>query len=889
MKLSDNISLENMIFLPNAAAPDGMMLQAADTRMPSRAAFVVDAAGTFDIAIDYFDENDGVARMTLRVDGVDLGTWDWDADLGGRNANAATLTTRGFAGITLAAGSVVELVGQAQGAEPLRIGGLRFTQVAPPEPVLVSPYAEWIEAEAALTLENFQWRALDCASDGNVLQASDVTAISRASFAFDQTGTFDVSIGYFDESDGVSRMTLRVDGRDIGTWLWDAELGDRNASAATLAFKTFSGLALTSSSVIELVGQGNGGEPLRVDSLHFTPTVPAESAPAAPIPAAPTLAGPMPPGPPAPPAPAPATAVTGAIEAEAATATDNFVVRALDCASGGAVLQSGSVAAVSHATFGFDQTGAFDVTIDYFDENDGAAEMTLRVDGRDIGTWVWDADLGSRIATDATRTSKTFQNVALTAGSVIELIGQGEGGEPLRVDGLHFTPVYRGQAVSKAIAFAGAEGFGSDTTGGRGGEVVHVTSLADSGVGSLRWALTDVDGPRIVVFDVEGRIELSRQIVIDSPFVTLAGQTAPGEGIVVSGARISIATHDVIMRGMKLRVGDGDGDTPLARDNVSIGGGKGDVHHVVVDHNSFTWSVDENVAIWGTVRNVTISNNIIAEALNNSIHVDEIKPGNDPHSMGMIVGHKLGEADSQYITITKNLFESNMYRNAYIKGADMVEFTNNYVVNYGANHQALQLGSKDLGVSIAVMGNVYAAGADTRNAKLPAFDLRTLDDRSVVYLSDNFVQGFRELATQDEKAAAHGNLSTVAQAMGFKGSGAVLIESGGVAEHVLANAGARLFASGLDLVDQRIADAARHGTAKIIDKTADVGGYSLYTFSGAHVVDTDRDGMPDWFEMKYAKWGFDVHVADDRLDYDNDGFTNVEEYVNGLIDGFDFR
>ena len=715
----------------------------------------------------------------------------------------------------------------------------------------------------ALYLDNFSLRDFDAASDGMILQVEDKSDPALAAFAFDgEAGLYDIFIGYFDENDGRSRTTLRVDGRDIATWTWDAELGSANASAMTLTSKTFAGIELIAGSVVELVGLADGGEPLRIDAVRFEPHQPEPEPP-----------------------------IT--IEAEAATTLVNAQIRSLVGASDGMVLQAVDKSAPMVAGFEFDgQPGRFAISVDYFDENDGRSQTTLRVDGRDIGTWTWDAELGDANACAKTLTSKTFSGVDLTADLVVELVGRANGGEPLRIDAIRFerleSPVPKPEPVEQALAFAGAEGFGAETMGGRGGAVVHVTTLAESGVGSLRWALEDVTGPRIVVFDLEGQIALTSEITIDDPFVTIAGQTAPGAGIVVSGAQISIETHDVIMRGMRIRAGDGPGDVPLNRDNLAMGGnGDKGVENVIVDHNSFTWSVDESLSIWGSVRNVTVSNNLIAESLANSIHVDEGKTTTGEHSMGMIVGHGPAIRTASTSRSRKNLFVSNEYRNAMIKGADFVEFTNNYVVNFGMGHSALKLGGGDTPLTVAVRGNVYQDGRDTTEDPRPAFDLRSLNDGSKVYLKDNFVDGHREKATAPETDAAHGRLSMVTALQFFAESGATVLASDKVAAHVLKNAGARLVSGGLDAVDQRIVNGVLNGTSKIIDSQKEVGGYGVYKFTGAKVVDTDRDGMPDWFEKTYSSYGFDSRVADDKRDYDKDGFTNIEEYINGLIDGFD--
>ena len=149
-------------------------------------------------------------------------------------------------------------------------------------------------------------------------------------------------------------------------------------------------------------------------------------------------------------------------------------------------------------------------------------------------------------------------------------------------------------------AFPGAEGFGSTTIGGRGGQVVKVTNLNDSGSGSFRAAAEEMTVPRIVVFDVAGVIELSNEITIEDPYITIASQTAPGNGITLKNAGIRVKTHDVIIRGLHIRPGDSTvGEDPETRDGVVVGARWGvdelTSYNVIIDHNSISWGVDENV------------------------------------------------------------------------------------------------------------------------------------------------------------------------------------------------------------------------------------------------------------------------------------------------------
>ncbi len=332
-------------------------------------------------------------------------------------------------------------------------------------------------------------------------------------------------------------------------------------------------------------------------------------------------------------------------------------------------------------------------------------------------------------------------------------------------------------SLSKLISFPGALGFGRYTVGGRGGRVIKVTNLNNSGPGSLRAALEDSTGRRFVVFDVEGRIRLTSEIRIRNPYITVAGQTAPGSGVVISGARIHVGASEVILRGLKTRAGDeATGDIPRNRDNISIGGNTGTaVRNIVVDHNSCTWGIDESLSLWGTAYDVTISNNLIAQSLNDSIHIDEGKTTAAPHSMGMIVGHASGDPNSKNITIARNLFTSNKYRNAMIKQTEEIEFVNNYVMNYGAGHQGLNLGGGTEILSATIIGNYYQDGLDTPNDIRPAFDLRSLNAGSKVFLGDNFIEGHLT-GTDPQTKGAHGRLEMVTSSPPFLGSGLSTLE-----------------------------------------------------------------------------------------------------------------
>ena len=224
-------------------------------------------------------------------------------------------------------------------------------------------------------------------------------------------------------------------------------------------------------------------------------------------------------------------------------------------------------------------------------------------------------------------------------------------------------------------AFPGAAGFGSDTPGGRGGEVLFVTNLNDSGPGSLR-AACESGGPRIVIFRVGGTIELTSDISITRPFLTIAGQTAPGDGICLKNTRsnkraaLIISTHDVVVRYLRVRPGASDRPSCCLRGIALVNG----AHDVVVDHCSLSWAVDELFTVWGGVHDVSLQWCFLTEALNRSNHEE------GPHSCGALLGNRM----SQNFTLHHNLFAHNSQRNPRIKCGGVVDVVNNVVYNFGS-------------------------------------------------------------------------------------------------------------------------------------------------------------------------------------------------------------
>ena len=433
-------------------------------------------------------------------------------------------------------------------------------------------------------------------------------------------------------------------------------------------------------------------------------------------------------------------------------------------------------------------------------------------------------------------------------------------------------------ANTAAAGLPGIEGFGASTTGGRGGAIVRVTNTHDSGEGSLRWALEEHEGPRTVVFDVSGRIDLRSEIEVRSGDLTIAGQTSPGTGITVSGARIELLADNVIVQGMHFRPGDGaTGDIADKRDGISVGSFTEVTQRIVIDHNSFTWGVDENVAINGSVRDLTFSNNIVAEGLSESLHTK------GEHSKGLLLAAPEDVDPPQNITIVGNLFAHNHARNPWVKAGQNVEVVNNVIYDYGMGHAALVVGQGGGGdrwdITANVIGNVFEAGPSTPLSSKPPVYVFVTNDGSAVFLSDNFDSVHRSSSDLPETAIAHGEgASGVSTTPAFEASGVTVLPVDQVRQSVLENAGAN--PRDRDAIDERIIANVTEGGGAIIDSPEEVGGY-LNDDNPAPAADTDGDGIPDWYE---AVSGTMVDVADGHV-LTGDG-TALEAYLRDMLVGF---
>ena len=424
-------------------------------------------------------------------------------------------------------------------------------------------------------------------------------------------------------------------------------------------------------------------------------------------------------------------------------------------------------------------------------------------------------------------------------------------------------------------AFPGAEGAGMWAVGGRGGTVYEVTNLNDSGPGSLRAAVA-ASGPRIVVFRLSGTIKLQSTLNITNPYITIAGQTAPGGGICLRDYGLSVRADNVIVRYIRCRPGDNMGKE---NHGINVTAGK----NIIIDHCSTSWAVDETFSVTTSpidvqLGNVTVQWCMITESLNKSVH------WKGAHGCGSLIRGSWGNA----YTFHHNLYAHHNERNPaagnyneYSKDPDglLFDFRNNVIYNW-ANSPAGHAAGASGKAKMNFVGNYCKSGPSSKRNYLW---LGTVT-HSRAYFSGNCSNGTyppdqwslltfrRNFSKADIKVF---KLSSPIQVAPVHTEDAITAY-----ERVLADAGATLPVR--DAVDVRIINDVINGTGRIIDDEDEVGGWPVLE-STTPPADTDHDGMPDGWELKQ---GLDPEdPCDGPKDADGDGYTNVEEYLNYLAEG----
>lgn len=457
-------------------------------------------------------------------------------------------------------------------------------------------------------------------------------------------------------------------------------------------------------------------------------------------------------------------------------------------------------------------------------------------------------------------------------------------------------------------AFPGAQGGGMYSFGGRGGAVLVVSNLNDDGPGSFREACESA-GPRIVLFNVAGIIRLKDRIRIRAPYITIAGNTAPGDGVCIAGNTVELETHDVIIRYMRFRRGETDaGDR-----NDSIGGNP--IGNIMIDHVSASWGLDENMSMYRHMYtppgggpdqklptvNITIQNSIFSEALNIYHHA---------------FGSTIGGLNSTFVN---NLWACNTGRNPSVGMYGDFTFANNVVFNY--RHRTVDGG--DHRSFYNIINNYFKPGPGTPREAIAYRLLKPESERSKVvfdnfgkaYVEGNFVEGYPEVSEDNWKGGVQPSsqapveevLPKIRSHQPFPHAKLQITNARQAYDTVLENSGATLPVR--DAVDTRVIATVRSGKVvvatvapsslelaakvgyaqKYIDEVAEgvkvgfitdpreVGGYPDY--KGTPFRDQDQDGLSDDWERSNK---LDPNNKSDAgLDSDGDGYSNVEEFING--------
>lgn len=441
--------------------------------------------------------------------------------------------------------------------------------------------------------------------------------------------------------------------------------------------------------------------------------------------------------------------------------------------------------------------------------------------------------------------------------------------------------------IGQQIAFPGAEGFGKYATGGRGGKVVAVTNLNDDGEGSFRNALEKFPGePLTIVFKVSGIIELQSKIQIKRSNLTIAGQTAPGDGIclknqslILNGASSKGNHGNIIIRFIRSRPG-GTLKTGLYGFDME------NCHNVIVDHCSFSWANEECAAMYDT-KSTTVQWCIVSEGL---------------YDAGHMKGHRSygGVWGGQYASYHHNLIAHLNSRAVRFNGARahdtiaLVDYRNNVIYNWG-NANACYGGEVNIagGLSqVNIVNNYYKPGpASPSELKFAhaLFQKENSKGTGQWYLNGNIMEGDNSLTKKNFRGldlSEEGNPKNAEANAPFAVSSSLPEQSAKDAyEDVLKYAGAIL--PKRDKVDERIINETKNGTAigkgvfgkpGIIDLPIAVGGWPEYKSSPAP-TDADEDGMPDAWEKKN---GLNANDASDRNKLGKNGYTMLEMYLNEM-------
>ncbi len=583
---------------------------------------------------------------------------------------------------------------------------------------------------------------------------------------------------------------------------------------------------------------------------------------------------------------------------------NNEQLAAIDQNGGLVAKASGVVTVTATATDGSGVTGSVDVTI-----SNQSNITSITVAAEDGRTTLGDGESVQMVATltpadpdnpqviwgvDDARIASISEDGVLTAvaGGVVTVTAYAEenrfmfGTTKVTIQSPNSPVGEPAPANSQPIAFPGAEGFGKHATGGRGGRVVEVTNLLDQNQsgqpepGSFRAALnTPGTDPITVVFRVSGIVKLNAELKSNRSNMTIAGQTAPGDGICIKDNTVALSGSNLIIRYVRFRPGDETGvqTTPLNIENA---------RHIMVDHCSFSWAVEENMGMYDN-HYTTVQWSILSEGLHNSVH------GKGARSYGSQWG-------GQYASYHHNLLAHHRSRSPRINGSRsndtvaLVDFRNNVIFNWGSRG-AVYGGEEEIrgGESkVNFVNNYYKPGPATPGTRLFAEPSYVTEGNTAMghakwYFDGNYMEGVTGGMNNDNwlgvDAGRVGGTDNIRHQYWFPVDPVQTHSAQEAYSLVLENAGAIL--PKRDAVDARIVAETRGDVPVrgngIIDAASEVGGWPNYN-STAAPTDSDKDGMPDAWELAH---NLDPGDAEDGKIIVEGGYSNLEIYLNSLVPG----
>jgi pectate lyase len=336
------------------------------------------------------------------------------------------------------------------------------------------------------------------------------------------------------------------------------------------------------------------------------------------------------------------------------------------------------------------------------------------------------------------------------------------------------------------------------------------------------------------------------------------------------GAGIGITTHDVIVRGIRIRVGDAlEGENPSNRDALSINNNSEPPYNIIIDQCSFSWAIDETVQLWYPCHDITVQWCIISEGLHNSLHPK------GAHSTGLIVGDH-----AKSVSVHHNLFAHNNGRNPLMKGGTTTEVINNVIFNWGTWEATALSNFENIDATILcnILGNYYKRGPDNSRWKPLKLDDERLKPGTRIYFTDNY--GRDRMSDEiDDWILVDGNRQWKVDEPALPLSGITISTPNEIYETILNRAGANY--PHYDAVDTRIIQDVKNNSGEIIDSQTEVGGWPEYQ-EGEPPVDSDNDGMPDAWELTNK-----LDPADSLDAYETnlseEGYMNLEVYINSLF------